>query len=80
MILCNTLRKRNHHFCLIIRKSSIQDLEKITIQFEHLIKEILIVQKCDCWRHKVFLRGACEEYAIVYYNISAGMGTSQMHL
>ena len=41
---------------------SIEDLEKITIQFEDQMKEIVIGQKYDCWRHKVFLYGSCEEY------------------
>ena len=36
---------------------SIQDLEKIAIQFEDQIKEILIGEKSDCCRRKVFLRG-----------------------
>ena len=47
---------------------SIQDLEKITIQFEDQIKEILIGEKSDCWRHKVFLRGSCEEFTRIYSN------------
>ena len=44
---------------------SIQDLKKITIQFEDQIKEILIgekSQKSDSRGHKVFLHGSCEEY------------------
>ena len=46
----------------ILARLSIQDLEKITIQFEDQTKEILIGEKSDCWRHKVFLLGSCEEY------------------
>ena len=40
----------------------IQDLEKNIIQFEDQIKEILSGEKSDCWRHKIFLHEACEEY------------------
>ena len=50
------------YFDSILARLSIKDLQKITIQFEDQMKEILTGQKCDCWRHKFFLYGSCEEY------------------
>ena len=38
------------------------------MQFEDQTKEILIGEKSDCWRHKVFLRGSCEEFTRIYSN------------
>ena len=54
--------QRAEYFDSILARLSIEDLEKMTMQFEDQMKEIVIGEKYDCWRHKVFLYGSCEEY------------------
>ena len=54
--------QRVEYFDSILARLSIEDLEKMTMQFEDQMKEIVIGEKYDCWRHKVFLYGSCEEY------------------
>ena len=54
--------ERAEYFDSILARLSIEDLEKMTMQFEDQMKEIVIGEKYDCWRHKVFLYGSCEEY------------------
>ena len=54
--------QRADYFDFILARLSIEDLEKMTMQFEDQMKEIVIGEKYDCWRHKVFLYGSCEEY------------------
>ena len=34
----------------------------MTLQFEDQMKEIVIGEKYDFWRHKAFLYGSCEKY------------------
>ena len=50
------------YFISVLAHLLIQDLEKITMQFEDQIKERLIGEKSGCWRHKVFYGGSCEEH------------------
>ena len=52
--------QRAEYFDSILARSSIEDLEKMAMQFEDQIEEIIIGEKYDCWRHKVFLYGSCE--------------------
>ena len=47
--------QRVEYFHSILARLSIQELEKITVHFDDQMKEILIGEKFDCWRHKVFL-------------------------
>ena len=47
--------QRAEYFGSILARLSIEDLEKMTMQFEDQMKEIVIGEKYDCWRHKVFL-------------------------
>ena len=54
--------ERAEYFDSILARLSIEDLEKMTMQIEDQMKEIVIGEKYDCWRHKVFLYGPCEEY------------------
>ena len=49
--------QKAEYFDSVLTRLLIQDLEKIRTQFENQIKEILIGEKSDCWRHKVFLHG-----------------------
>ena len=56
--------QRAKYFDSILARLSIEDLEKITMQFEDQIKDIVIGEKYDCWRHKVFLYGSCKEYVL----------------
>ena len=55
--------QRAEYFDFILARLSIEDLEKMTMQFEDQIKEIVTGEKYHCWRHKVFLCGSCEEYS-----------------
>ena len=54
--------QRVEYFDSILARLSIEDLEKMTMQFEDQMREIVTGEKYDCWRHKVFLYGSCEEY------------------
>ena len=54
--------ERAEYFDSILAPLSIEDLEKMTMQFEDQMKEIVIGEKYDCWRHKIFLYGSCEVY------------------
>ena len=54
--------QRAEYFDSILARLSIEDLEKMTMQFEDQMKEIVLGEKYDCWRHKVCLYGSCEEY------------------
>ena len=45
--------QRAEYFDSILARLSIEDLEKMTMQFEGQMKEIVIGEKDDCWRHKV---------------------------
>ena len=47
--------QRAEYFDSILARLSIEDLEKMTMQFEDQMKEIVIGEKYDCWRHIVFL-------------------------
>ena len=47
--------QRAEYFDSILARLSIEDLEKMTMQFEGQMKEIVIGKKYDCWRHKVFV-------------------------
>ena len=49
--------QRDEYFDSILARLSMKNLEKVTIQFEDQMKEILIGEICDCWCHKVFLQG-----------------------
>ena len=51
--------QRAEYFDSILARLSIEDLEKITMQFEDQMKEIVIGEKYDYWCHKVFLYGVC---------------------
>ena len=46
--------QRAEYFDSILARLSIEDLEKMTMQFEDQMKEIVIGQKDDGWRHEVF--------------------------
>ena len=54
--------QKAEYFDSILARLSIKDLEKITMQFEDQIKEILTGEKRHCWRHEVFLHRSREEY------------------
>ena len=55
--------QRAEYFDFILARLSIEDLEKMTMQFEDQIKEIVTGEKYHCCRHKVFLYGSCEKYS-----------------
>ena len=55
--------QRAEYFDSILARLPNEDLKKITMQFEDQTKEIVIGEKYDCWRHKVFLYRSCEEYS-----------------
>ena len=49
--------QRDEYFDSILACLSMKNLEKVTIQFEDQMREILIGEICDSWCHKVFLQG-----------------------
>ena len=50
------------------------------------MKEIVIGEKYDCWRHKVFLYGSCEEYPnqsklqLINFDKFAGFSNNQIKM
>ena len=50
------------------------------------MKEIVIGEKYDCWRHKVFLYGSCEEYPnqsklqLINFDKFAGFSNNQIKI
>ena len=78
--------QRVEYFDSILARLSIEDLEKMTMQFEDQMKEIVIGEKYDCWRHKVFLYGSCEEYPnqskrqLINFDKFAGFSNNQIKM
>ena len=78
--------ERAEYFDSILVRLSIEDLEKMTMQFEDQMKEIVIGEKYDCWRHKVFLYGSCEEYPnqsklqLINFDKFAGFSNNQIKM
>ena len=78
--------QRAEYFDSILARLSIEDLEKMTMQFEDQMKEIVIGEKYDCWRHKVFLYGSCEEYPnqsklqLINFDKFAGFSNNQIKM
>ena len=78
--------QRAEYFDSILARLSIEDLEKMTMQFEDQMKEIVIGEKYDCWRHKVFLYGSCEEYPnqsklqLINFDKFAGFSNNQIKI
>ena len=78
--------ERAEYFDSILARLSIEDLEKMTMQFEDQMKEIVIGEKYDCWRHKVFLYGSCEEYPnqsklqLINFDKFAGFSNNQIKI
>ena len=78
--------QRVEYFNSILARLSIEDLEKMTMQFEDQMKEIVIGEKYDCWRHKVFLYGSCEEYPnqsklqLINFDKFAGFSNNQIKM
>ena len=46
--------QRAEYFDSILARLSIEDLEKMTMQFEDQMREIVIREKYDCWRHREY--------------------------
>ena len=75
--------QRAEYFDSILARFSIEDLEN---QFEDQMREIVIGEKYDCWRHKVFLYGSCEEYPnqsklqLINFDKFAGFSNNQIKI
>ena len=78
--------QRVEYFDSILARLLIEDLEKMTLQFEDQMKEIVTEEKYDCWCHKVFFYRSCEEYSnqsklqLINFNKFAGFSNNQIKL
>ena len=78
--------QRAEYFDSILARLSIENLEKMTMQFEDQMKNLVIGEKYDCWRHKVFLYGSCEEYPnqsklqLINFDKFAGFSNNQIKM
>ena len=78
--------QRAEYFDSILARLSIENLEKMTMQFEDQMKDLVIGEKYDCWRHKVFLYGSCEEYPnqsklqLINFDKFAGFSNNQIKM